>query len=172
MYWLFGQVLKVVRYVRCINYNLRYLRKLDIFDLLTVCVVDQILTTLDPQAVFFNGKYTAALQPATPRKEKQRKNNSLVHFWVCNILSCLLLTQSNQFLHKGVSCAPLIRSWTLITGSRCIQDYFFMGLSFHLSPYSLVDFVCYLAWLSFFKPPWWPVSTFCAQIALNFQINY
>lgn len=105
-------------------------------------------------------------------KKKQRKNNSLVHFWVCNILSCLLLIQSNQFLHEGVSCAPLIRSWTLITGSRCIQDYFFMGLSFHLSPYSLVDFVCYLAWLSFFKPPWWPVSTFCAQIALNFQRNY
>ena len=69
-----------------------------------------------------------------------------------------------------VTCTPSLRSETLVTGSKCIRNYFFY-FYYHLLLCSSKDLIFCLTFLIFLQSFWWTVQTFSAQNYLNFPMN-
>ena len=75
--------------------------------------------------------------------------------------------------HKAVSCAPLLASQTLVSGSKIHQNvlFFISAAIYNHAAYQLVDVTYILICFIFHKSPWWPGWTFCVQTSLNFRVK-
>ena len=66
----------------------------------------------------------------------------------------------------SISCilCQLLRTKTLVSGSKCIKHFFYF---YHYLPYIFWVDVIYLTCLVFLKSPWWLVWIYCASTLLT-----